>query len=165
MRIALIGAGGIGLFYVCRLMQAGHDVLAVARGAQLEAMRAHGLRVEHPEHPYEGPVPVCSLPELLDRDPGSIDLVVLLTKSIATAELAGQLGPWIGDASTSVLSLQNGVALVHNFDRGRELAWPRLPSSSDYLAIRHPERRHGIQNLAPDPCLDSLCRQPSRSHR
>ena len=55
-------------------------------------------------------------------------------------------------------------ALVHNSDRGRELAWPRLPSS-DHLAIRHPERRHGVQNLAPDPCLDSLCRQPSRSHR
>ena len=55
-------------------------------------------------------------------------------------------------------------ALVHNSDRGRELAWPRLPSS-DHLAIRHPERRHGVENLAPDPCLDSLCRQPSRSHR
>ena len=55
-------------------------------------------------------------------------------------------------------------ALVHNSDRGRELAWPRLPSSG-HLAIRHPERRHGVENLAPDPCLDSLCRQPSRSHR
>ena len=55
-------------------------------------------------------------------------------------------------------------ALVHNSDRGREFAWPRLPSS-DHLAIKHPERRHGVENLAPDPCLDSLCRQPSRSHR
>ena len=56
------------------------------------------------------------------------------------------------------------AALVHNSDRGRELAWPRLPSSG-HLAIRHPERRHGVENLAPDPCLNSLCRQPSRSHR
>ena len=55
-------------------------------------------------------------------------------------------------------------ALVHNSDGGRELSWPRLPSS-DHLAIRHPERRHGVQNLAPDACLDSLRRQPSRSHR
>ena len=55
-------------------------------------------------------------------------------------------------------------ALVHNSDRDRELAWPRV-SSSDHLAIRHPERRHGVENLAPDPCLNSLCRQPSRSHR
>ena len=61
---------------------------------------------------------------------------------------------------------KNGTnaALVHNSDKGRELAWPRLPSS-DHLAIRHPERRHGVENLAPDPCLNSLCRQPSRSHR
>ena len=64
----------------------------------------------------------------------------------------------------SHLSLHRDIALVHNSDRGRELAWPRLPSS-DHLAIRHPERRHGVENLAPDPCLDSLCRQPSRSHR
>ena len=55
-------------------------------------------------------------------------------------------------------------ALVHNSDRGREFAWPRLPSS-DHLAIRHPERRHRVENFAPDPCLDSLCCQPSRSHR
>ena len=61
-------------------------------------------------------------------------------------------------------SKQDRDALVHNSDRGRELAWPRLPSS-DHLAIRHPERRHGVENLAPDPCPDSLCRQPSRSHR
>ena len=40
------------------------------------------------------------------------------------------------------------IALVHNSDRGRELAWPRLPSS-DHLAIRHPERRHSVENLAP----------------
>ncbi len=58
------------------------------------------------------------------------------------------------DAEPSIAS-----ALVHNSDRGRELAWPRLPSS-DHLAIRHPERRHGVENLAPDPCLTSLCRQP-----
>ena len=56
------------------------------------------------------------------------------------------------------------AALVHNSDRGRELAWPRL-ASSDHLGIRHPERRPGVENLAPDPCLHSLCRQPSRSHR
>ena len=61
-------------------------------------------------------------------------------------------------------SVHHQVALVHNSDRGAELAWPRLPSS-DHLAIRHPERRHGVENLAPDPCLNSLCRRPSRSHR
>ena len=64
----------------------------------------------------------------------------------------------------TILSKLRTDALVHNSDRGREFAWPRLPSS-DHLAIRHPERRHGVENLAPDPCLDSLCRQPSRSHR
>ena len=68
------------------------------------------------------------------------------------------------DGETLYSAQREVGALVHNSDRGRELAWPRLPSS-DHLAIRHPERRHRVENLAPDPCLDSLCRQPSRSHR
>lgn len=158
MRIALIGAGGIGSFYVCRLMQAGHDVLAVARGAHLEAMRAHGLRVEHAEHPYEGPVPVCALPELLDRDPGSIDLVVLLTKSTATAELAGQFGPWIGDASTSVLSLQNGVdnevVLSEALGRERIVGGYSVRLGGHVVAPGHVRRAewHGIHV----PCMSTI---------
>ena len=46
MRIAVIGAGGVGGYFGARLAQAGHDVAFVARGAHLAAMRAHGLRVE-----------------------------------------------------------------------------------------------------------------------
>ena len=37
--------------------------------------------------------------------------------------------------------------------------------SSDHLAIGYPERRHGVQDLAPQPHLDSLGRQSPRSHR
>jgi 2-dehydropantoate 2-reductase len=46
LRIAVIGAGGVGGYFGARLAQAGHDVAFVARGAHLAAMRAHGLRVE-----------------------------------------------------------------------------------------------------------------------
>ena len=81
-----------------------------------------------------------------------------------TARLDAQIPFGTTEPSNFDLQMQGIDALVHNSDRGRELAWPRLPSS-DHLAIRHPERRHGVENLAPDPCLDSLCRQPSRSHR
>jgi 2-dehydropantoate 2-reductase len=41
MRIAVIGAGGVGGYFGGRLAQAGHDVAFVARGAHLAAMRAH----------------------------------------------------------------------------------------------------------------------------
>jgi len=46
-------------------------------------------------------------------------------------------------------------ALVHNSEKGPSSPWPRL-ASSDHLAVGHPERCHGVQNLAPNPRLDSL---------
>jgi len=51
MRIAVIGAGGIGGFYGAKLALAGNDVTFVARGAHLDAIRRNGLRVEHPDAP------------------------------------------------------------------------------------------------------------------
>ena len=45
MRVAVLGTGGVGGYFGARLAQAGNDVVFVARGAQLAAMRAQGLRV------------------------------------------------------------------------------------------------------------------------
>ena len=46
MRIAVIGAGGIGGPYGASLAKAGADVTFVARGAHLAAMQANGLKIE-----------------------------------------------------------------------------------------------------------------------
>ena len=46
MRIAVIGAGGIGGIYGASLAKAGAEVIFVARGAHLAAIRENGLRVE-----------------------------------------------------------------------------------------------------------------------
>ena len=46
MRIAIIGAGGIGAIYGAALAKAGADVTFVARGAHLAAMQRDGLRIE-----------------------------------------------------------------------------------------------------------------------
>jgi len=46
MRIAVIGAGGIGAIYGAALAKAGAEITFVARGAHLAAMRENGLRIE-----------------------------------------------------------------------------------------------------------------------
>ena len=46
MRVAVVGAGGIGGFFGGRLAAAGVDVTFIARGEHLAAMRRSGLRVE-----------------------------------------------------------------------------------------------------------------------
>ena len=49
MRIAVVGSGGVGGYFGGRLAAAGADVTFLARGAHLEAMRTHGLRIQSPK--------------------------------------------------------------------------------------------------------------------
>jgi hypothetical protein len=49
MRIAVMGTEGVGGYSGGRLAAAGHDVTFIARGAQLEALRTRGLRIESPK--------------------------------------------------------------------------------------------------------------------
>ena len=44
MKICVVGAGAIGGLLGARLAKAGEDVTLVARGPQLEALKANGLR-------------------------------------------------------------------------------------------------------------------------
>src|SRR5204863_7082127 len=46
MRIAMVGSGGVGGLFGARLVQSGNEVVFLARGAHLEALRAGGLRLE-----------------------------------------------------------------------------------------------------------------------
>ena len=62
MRIAVYGAGGVGGYFEGRLAQAGTHVHFIDRGAHLQALREHGLRVQS--------VKVTSGPGRGDRRPG-----------------------------------------------------------------------------------------------
>lgn len=111
MRIAILGSGGIGCFYGARLINAGHEVALVARGKHLEALRADGLTVEHPELRFQAPVRAMSMEDLYRTyRPADLDLLIIALKGGATAELAQALHRWAGKEQPPVsLSLQNGV--------------------------------------------------------
>ena len=110
MRFLIVGAGGIGAYYGARLLAAGHKVLFLARGEHLEAMRARGLRVTHPDFSFARPVDAIDQASLIDaRAADDFDLIVLTIKAGSTASLMASLQPWLSDGSTPLLSLQNGV--------------------------------------------------------
>jgi len=46
MRIAAMAAGAVGGYFGARMADAGHDVFFIARGANLEAIRKNGLKIE-----------------------------------------------------------------------------------------------------------------------
>jgi 2-dehydropantoate 2-reductase len=105
MRIAVMGAGGVGGYFGARLSRGGHDVAFIARGAQLAAIRAGGLRVQSPL----GDMHLRDL--VLTDDPAAldpVDLVILGVKLWDTESAAEQLRPLLGP-DTAAVSFQNGV--------------------------------------------------------
>ena len=46
MRIAVMAAGAVGGYFGARMATAGHDVIFIARGANLQMIKTKGLRVE-----------------------------------------------------------------------------------------------------------------------
>ena len=108
MRIAVVGAGGVGGYYGALLHRGGHDVTFLARGRHLEAMQTAGLRIESTlGAPLVLPVRACRAP----ADTGPVDLVLFTVKSYDSAEAAASLDPLLAPG-TAVLTLQNGVENV-----------------------------------------------------
>jgi 2-dehydropantoate 2-reductase len=105
MRIAVIGAGGVGGAFGAALAKAGADVTFVARGAHLKAMLADGLRIESPRGDTH------LLPTQATDDPATIGPVdyVLFCVKLWDVEQAGEaIKPLIGPG-TAVITLQNGI--------------------------------------------------------
>ena len=105
MRIAVMGAGGVGGYFGARLAQAGHEVAFVARGRQLEALRVHGLRMQ-------SSLGDAHLPDVRVTDEptgiGTVDLVLFSVKLWDTLAAAKAVKPLLGE-KTAVVSFQNGV--------------------------------------------------------
>jgi len=105
MRVAVMGAGGVGSYLGSRLATAGADVHLIARGAHLDAMREHGLTIVTPE----GDRSTVEVQATADpAEVGPVDVVLFLVKSYDTEAAAQRLPPLIGD-DTVVISLQNGI--------------------------------------------------------
>jgi 2-dehydropantoate 2-reductase len=105
MRVAVIGAGGVGGAFGAALAQAGADVTFVARGAHLAAMRDKGLRVEG------GRGETVVSPAQATDDPatiGPVDFVLFCVKLWDVESAGAAIKPLIG-ATTAVIPLQNGV--------------------------------------------------------
>lgn len=120
MRIVVYGAGGVGSFYGALLARAGHDVHFVARGAQLEAIRARGIRVAS-RVIGEIIVPPVAASDCA-RDAGRADLVLVCVKAQQTPAILDDLATVVGE-DTIVVPLQNGVEsdelLASRFGRAR----------------------------------------------
>ena len=105
MRIAVIGAGGMGGYFGGRLARAGEDVIFLARGASLAALASLGLSVRSRlGDEFTLPVEATDDPDKM----GPVDLVLFCVKAYDVDPATLGIRPLIGPA-TVVLPLQNGV--------------------------------------------------------
>jgi len=105
MRIAIFGAGAVGGYFGGRLARAGQDVVFIARGEHLKAMKANGLRVDSINGDF------VVKPVTATDDPsktGAVDLILVGVKAWQVPEAAEAVKPMIGP-QTVVLPLQNGL--------------------------------------------------------
>jgi 2-dehydropantoate 2-reductase len=105
VKIAMVGCGGIGGYYGGLLARAGHEVVFIARGANLGALRQKGLTVYSGHGDFSvAPVRATDSP----AEAGIADLALVCVKTPATEAAALAMRPMIGP-QTVVMSLQNGV--------------------------------------------------------
>jgi 2-dehydropantoate 2-reductase len=121
MKIAVMGAGGVGGYFGARLANSGADVSFVARGNHLAAMRSNGLQVN------SGNGDVLIKPVKATDKPaeiGPVDLVIVAVKLWSTQEALADAKPLVG-TNTAVVSFQNGVvaadAITETFGKERAL--------------------------------------------
>ncbi len=116
MKILIMGAGGVGAYYGARLQQAGEDVTLCARGANLLALKEHGLAVKS----FKGDFHVNVKATLDPWEFAPYDLSLFAVKSYDTDAAARQIKGCLAQDGI-LMTIQNGVeneeALCKHFPR------------------------------------------------
>jgi 2-dehydropantoate 2-reductase len=128
MKIAVVGAGGVGGYFAALLANAGEEVWLVARGAGLEAIRDKGLCLTR-----RGET-LCVRPAKLSDDPadfgGVADAVLFCTKGYDLEEAARRAAPMIGP-HTLLVPFGNGVGNAETLKR----LYPKNPVANGAVYI------------------------------
>ena len=121
MRIAIVGAGGVGAYLGVLLANRGDDVFLIDRGEHVRALAAEGVYVHsRARGELHATLPATDDPSTV----GPVDLVLYCVKTYDNDATIPTLRPLFG-AGTSILTVQNGVgnveALAEAFGAGAVL--------------------------------------------
>jgi len=133
-----MGAGAVGCFFGGMLARAGADVVLIARGAHLEALKRNGLQLDSIHFSEQIRVRASGEPAAV----AGAELVLFAVKTIDTESTAKSIKPHLAPG-TLILSLQNGV---NNVERIKTAAGLDALASVVYVAASIPEPgrvRHG----------------------
>lgn len=127
MRVVIYGVGAVGGVVAAALLRQGHDVIGIARGARLEAIRENGLTLRWPEGTETVPLPCVATPQEIDWRPD--DMVLLVMKGQQTEAALHDLRA-AGVLEQPIFCGQNGIA-------------------NERMALRYFPNVHGINVMLP----------------
>jgi len=130
MKIGIIGAGAIGGFFAARLARRGHDVSVLARGATLDALRNHGLRLDSGGSSHSVQVNASDNAQSL----GTQDVVVLAVKAPSLEQVLPALAA-MRSPDTVVVPALNGLPWWYFLGTSGPLASYRLGLVDPHGAI------------------------------
>ncbi|MBS0562020.1 MAG: 2-dehydropantoate 2-reductase [Proteobacteria bacterium] len=122
MKICVFGAGAIGGHVAARLARGGAEVSVVARGAQLDAIRAKGLTVQAEDGRFTVPVAASADPAAL----GPQDAVIVTVKAPSLPSVAAAIAP-LRAPVTPVAFVMNGIPWWYFHAHGGPHDGQRLP--------------------------------------
>ena len=129
MRIAIMGAGGVGGYFGARLQQAGHEVAFIARGRHLEALQRKGLALKSPLGDAQLAVKAVEDP----AQAGTADVVLFAVKLWDTEGAGERIRPLLAAGGVAI-PFQNGVESIERL--GKILGAGSVMGGSAYIATR-----------------------------
>ncbi|HTJ59371.1 MAG TPA: 2-dehydropantoate 2-reductase [Devosiaceae bacterium] len=123
MKVCVFGAGAIGSHVAVRLHEGGAQTSVIARGAQLAAIKAGGIRMRVGGEETVAAVAASDDPAAL----GVQDAVIVTLKAPALPSLAATIGPLLGP-DTPVVFAMNGIPWWYFYKHGGEQDGRRLPA-------------------------------------
>jgi 2-dehydropantoate 2-reductase len=153
MRIIVYGVGAIGGTVAAALALSGQQVIGIARGAQLEAIRANGLLLRSPGNTGRAHFPCIADPSEIEFRPD--DAILLTMKTQDTVPALERLRA-AGVSKQPIFCIQNGVAnerfALRRFPEvhGAAVMMPAaLSAPGEVSAFSAP--RHGIFDIGRYP--------------
>ena len=119
MKIAIVGAGAIGGYVGVKLALAGEQVTCMVRGANLQAIRSHGLKLVMSDGSEQLAANVAASDDYAATGPQ--DMVILAVKAHQVEAVANDV-PKLFGPDTVVVTMQNGIPYWYFHQHGGALA-------------------------------------------
>ena len=125
MRFAVVGAGAIGGYLGVKLALAGEQVSVIARGANLAAIRAGGMRLIAEDGTEQSVRDIGAFERMSDA--GAQDVILLTVKAHQVAAVAPDLKA-LCHQDTAIVTMQNGIPWWYFHKHGGALEGRQLKS-------------------------------------